>query len=123
MPGKKIVVLDDSEVCREVVRIALERRGHTVVGLDSPFGLTRALDEERPDLLLVDVTMPGLTGDRVARIVLNHQHHRCPVVFYSDHPDEELAGMVASSGAAGYIRKSSTMERLALAVEDYLRKK
>jgi DNA-binding response OmpR family regulator len=118
--SKKIVVLDDSEICREIVRVALEARGHTVISLDSPFGLTRLMNEQRPDLVLVDVMMPALSGDKVAGVLLKYREHTCPVVFLSDRPSTELRSLVEKTSAAGFIRKTNDLSDLADQVEQYL---
>ena len=44
----------------------------------------------------------------------------CPIVFYSERPAEELQALVKSSGASGYIKKSSNIEDLVMGIEDYL---
>jgi CheY-like chemotaxis protein len=117
---KTIVVVDDSEICLEVARLALERRGHQVLAFDSPFGLPKVLNEMRPDLVLLDVNMPALQGDKVAAIVLKSRRYRCPIVFLSDRPSAELAALTASCGATGHINKTDDLDALADAVERYL---
>jgi CheY-like chemotaxis protein len=102
----KVLLVDDSEICRETVRDILEEAGHELVALDSPFGLSRAMQAEKPDLVLVDVQMPALRGDQLISVVRQHRLHRCPLVLHSDRPAEELEKLVASSGANGYIRKT-----------------
>jgi CheY-like chemotaxis protein len=120
MTKKKIVVVDDSVICLELARLALEPRGHQVLPLDSPFGLTKVLNEMRPDLVLIDVNMPALQGDKVAAIVLKYRESQCPVVFLSDRPARELSALAASCGANGYINKTDDLDALADAVESYL---
>jgi CheY-like chemotaxis protein len=118
--GRKILIIDDSEVVREVARFVLEAQGHEVTELSSAFGSSQTLNKLRPDLVLIDVEMPGLRGDKVVEVVLNHKLHRCPIVFYSDRPEAELRELVARTGATGYIRKSPGGDRLAEEVERYL---
>ena len=118
---KKILVVDDSEICREVARVALEARGHTVITHDSPFGFTKLLVQQRPDLVLLDINMPGLTGDKAAEVAQENRQHECPIVFLSDRPREELAELVRRAGVAGFISKTYDLAALAEAVERYLR--
>jgi FixJ family two-component response regulator len=103
---KKVIVVDDSEICRETVRDMLEEGGMDVVTLDSPFGLSRTMQSERPDLVLVDVQMPALRGDQLVSVVLQHRLHRCPIVLHSDRPPSELADLTKKSGASGFICKT-----------------
>jgi CheY-like chemotaxis protein len=78
------------------------------------------MNERRPDLVLLDVNMPALSGDKVAAIVLKYRRYRCPVVFLSDRPSVELAALTASCGANGHINKTDDLDALANAVERYL---
>jgi CheY-like chemotaxis protein len=122
MPGnarKKIVVLDDSEICREVARLALERRGHEVILLESAFGLPKLLAETKPDMLLLDVNMPALGGEKVAQIMRRNFEHECRVVFLSDRPVDELERLAAQSHAHGYIQKTNDLKALGEAVERF----
>jgi len=120
VPKKKIIVVDDSPICLEIARLALERRGHQVLCLDSPFGITKVINEVRPDLLLIDVNMPALQGDKVASVVLKYREYQCPVVFLSDRPARELSALAASSGVTGYVNKTDNLDDLADAVECFL---
>src|SRR6478735_2955342 len=106
----KVVLVDDSEICRETVRDMLEEQGHQLVALDSPFGLSRAIQTEKPDLVLIDVQMPALRGDQLVAVVLKHRLHRCPLILHSDRPVQELEALVRSSGANGYISKTDDSE-------------
>ena len=119
---KKIMVVDDSEICREVARVALESRGYTVILHDSPFGINQLMVQHRPDLLLLDITMPGLTGDKAAEMAQKTRMHECPIVFLSDRPREELAELVRRANVAGFISKTFDLGALAESVERYLRK-
>ena len=118
--GRKILIVDDSEICREIVRFVLEARGHRVIALESPFGLSARLNQERPDLVLVDVSMPALEGPKLVEIALSHDLYRCPIVLYSDRSTDELRELVRTSGAVGFIQKTADAEHLAREVESFL---
>jgi CheY-like chemotaxis protein len=116
-PRRKIMLVDDSEIVRDMVRLTLGEHGYEVVTLDGPFGFSRALLDERPDLVLMDVTMPALRGDRLAEVAQRSALHSCPIVLFSTHPDEELTALAAECGAAGYIRKTGNAELLLREIE------
>ena len=63
MSGAKILVVDDDPLVRDAVAQLLERAGFRVETHDSGFGLVMAIRTHRPDLVLLDVSMPGLRGD------------------------------------------------------------
>jgi CheY-like chemotaxis protein len=117
-----VVVVDDSEIVLEQVKYVLEGHGITVVTVNSPFGLSGALLRELPDLALVDITMPGLQGDKLVEIVMRHhdRSRQCPIVLYSDRPTEQLQTLAKSCGAAGFIRKTGDEAQLVRSVRRFL---
>ena len=120
MKSKKILICDDSEVCRAVARYALENAGHTVVELDTPIGLSSAIVKEAPDLVLVDVQMPALNGDRAIELVRRNVGATCPLVLYSDRPEAELERLKTKSGATAWVRKTDDTTALMQTVKALL---
>ena len=116
----KILVVDDSELCLEVVRMQLEARGFYVTCMDSPIGFGAALQRERPDLALVDACMPALDGAKLIAIVRQHGPACCPILLHSDRPEAELQRLVEASGADGYIVKTSDGARLERTIREKL---
>lgn len=116
-PRRKILLVDDSEIVRDMVRLSLGEHGYDVVALDSPFGFSRTLHDEKPDLVLMDVAMPALRGDRLAEVARRSSLHICPIVLFSMHSEEELARLAAECGAAGYLRKTGNTEHLLHEIE------
>src|SRR5262245_26463657 len=109
----KVVLLDDSPIVRAATRDVLEEAGIKVVAIDNPFLLGSVVRREHPDVVLLDVVMPLLRGDDVAKIVReNHQVAEVPFVLYSDAPEQTLATKALECGAVGYISKSVSEEEL-----------
>jgi DNA-binding response OmpR family regulator len=117
---RKIVLLDDSDLVRDLVRETLQEHGYEVVATDTPFGFSNMLRQENPDLALLDVTMPTLRGDKLAEIAINHGV-ACPIVLFSDRPAAELEVMARAVKAAGYIRKSGDMDEVLRSVQRFLK--
>lgn len=115
----KLLIVDDSAIIREFVQTVLEEE-YEVIGLDSPTGFSRILVQEKPDVVLMDVSMPALSGDKLVEIALRSGLHRCPIVLFSDRSDAELARLVEECGAAGYIRKSQDPASLSLKLRRFL---
>ncbi len=126
MPTKqKILIVDDSEIALDLARLRLEEAGFEVATLNSPFGFSAELNAQNPDLVLLDVSMPALQGDRLLQIAQRHvkakSGRRCPVVLYSDRSEEELRELARSSGADGYVRKSANFEIVIIAIRKLLK--
>ena len=117
---KKILVVDDSEIVLEATQMALEIYGYEVIVSDTPIGVGALIRDEAPDLVLVDVTMPALSGDKFVELASRRRRHTCPIVLHSDRPAVELSRLAAECGANGYICKGSDPASLARAVARFL---
>jgi CheY-like chemotaxis protein len=116
----KVVLLDDSPIVRAATKDMLEFAGFHVVTIDNPFLLGSVVRRERPDVVLLDVMMPLVGGDDVARIVRdNDQVARIPFVLYSDAPVETLANKAIACGAVGFIPKNVSEEELASQIRHF----
>lgn len=118
----KILILDDREFIARALARLLTEMGYLAVAYSDPHEFVELLDREKPDLALVDVKMPVLSGDSLVQMVKNHPTvHRCPLVFWSSLIPEELQQLVKKSGADGYIHKSAGPDELEEEVQRYLR--
>lgn len=108
----RILLLDDSPLVLNATREALEPSGHQLTCVSEPAEFFTALAKEKPDLALVDVSMPSLEGDAVVWIARAHQLHGCRIVLYSAKTEAELSALVKSSGADGFICKTGDDEKL-----------
>ena len=103
----KVMVIDDSEISLALTSSALKTAGIQVVGLSSPLGVAAALVLEKPDLVLLDMDMPALSGEKAASILKRQRSLRHFKVFlYSDRDEDALAAAVARCGANGFLRKT-----------------
>jgi DNA-binding NarL/FixJ family response regulator len=76
--------------------------------------------ETTPDVLLLDITMPGLGGLAVlSRVTSDHPATR--VIMLSMHDNEEYVGQALKSGAAGYLLKASDIDELGFAIRSVVR--
>jgi DNA-binding response OmpR family regulator len=117
---RHILVLDDSALVLNATREALESGGYQVSTTDAAAEFLALLTKVKPDLALVDVSMPGLEGDSVVWIARAHQMHTCPIVFYSAKSEAELAALAASTGAEGYVCKTDDAQALCAKVKGFI---
>lgn len=101
--GKRVLVLHESESVLSTTKVVLERAGYDVRTGATTRDLRGVLKESRPDLVLLDVNMPGLADDHARR---NDLFEGVPVVLYSDISEEILADL-AERRARAHVRKSN----------------
>lgn len=118
--GKKILVIDDDKKHLTVVKEILEGEGHDVYIHDQPFGSTALVKTLKPDLILLDINMPGLSGDSLSKVMRNHLDIKeTLIVFYSSNDEDSLRQLVRLHQVKGYICKGD-LYSLRKKVELYL---
>jgi DNA-binding response OmpR family regulator len=116
----KILVMDDSDIVLDVTQEVLEDGGYDVVTVSSPELLPTIWNDEKPDLALIDVSMPVMSGQSVIELMRRTKLHRCPLVLYSEQPELRLEALSELCGAAGYICKTADAPTLLKRVRDFL---
>lgn len=101
----RIVLCDDHSVVRMGFRLLLEGVGATIVAeADHGEAALKAYATHRPDLLVMDISMPGMDGLATLARLLNH-HPDARVLMLSAHNDTQLPSRALRNGALGYICK------------------
>jgi len=103
--AKKILIADDDADSYETARIRLEAQGYSVTGTMGEATIKDARDQ-KPDLLLLDVMMPGMDGYSVMReLKRDPDTASIPVVILSGKPKEAMMELFGPEGVSGYITK------------------
>src|SRR4051794_21049870 len=119
--ARTILVIDDNAIVLEVTRSTLEQAGFRVVTRDRASGAVVAVLSERPDLVLLDVNMPNMTGDSLADILGRTRATRGTlVVLYSSLPANALRMKALAAGAHGFIQKTGAQAELVRQVRAFL---
>jgi len=119
--ARTILVIDDNAVVLEATRSTLEQAGFRVVTRDRANGAVVAVLNERPDLVLLDVNMPNMTGDSLADILGRTRATRGTlVVLYSSLPANALRMKAMAAGAHGFIQKTGVQTELVRQVRAFL---
>ncbi len=103
----RILVVDDTAICREPIAEALRARGYDVVCAESGQEALSSLREHRPDLVLLDVVMPDLDGLAVLRTMRRNPEWRSlPVIMLTNKADRESVQRIANLNVQGYVLKN-----------------
>ncbi len=118
----RVLVIDDDEIARELMTSTLEQSGLLVVSLPSAIGATRAIYKNDVDAVVLDVMMPDINGDKVARLLRQNARGRnLAIVLVSSRPGGELAQLAASADADAVVEKGQIRQSLSKAVVDACR--
>ena len=104
--GMRVLVIDDEAPIRLLCRVNLEAEGMEVLeAADGPSGLEKAR-AERPDVILLDVMMPGLDGWRVAEELLDDERtEHIPIVFLTARAELRDRARGIDLGGVDYVTK------------------
>ena len=89
---RKILIIDDDQAHLDSARGILEAEGYEVFTQNQPFGATNAVIRLQPDLVLLDVNMPALSGDRLAEVLRANSLTRNVKVALHSSNDEDHHG-------------------------------
>jgi PAS domain S-box-containing protein len=113
---ERIMVVEDQEQVRNLVALVLGRLGYRVEAHGDPLQAQRALEAgAAPDLLVTDVSMPGLSGGALVQLA-RRRHPGLRVLFMSGYLDDAVARLGVATGEVQLLHKPFTPEQLAGAV-------
>src|SRR6478752_7927711 len=111
--GPLVLLVDDDEKVRELVRVNLEFEGYVVREAGSAEEGMNAIEDAKPDLVLLDVMMPHVDGwEMLRRVQERYGAGAIPVLMFSGQVDEKARRQAASSGARGFIGKPFDLDEL-----------
>ena len=102
--GPLVLVVDDDPRLREFVRVNLELEGYAVREAGSAEEALEVLEDQAPELVLLDVVMPGIDGWQMLQR-MQERHGSIPVIMFSGKVDGEAAGVAEERGARGFVGK------------------
>jgi len=117
---KVIMVVDDSQTVRNIMALIVHRLGHKSVRAASAMEGLTLLTELRPDLIFLDITLPGMDGLDVCKVIKNNKHTKqVPVIMLSGSEQvfDKVMGRLA--GAADYITKPFEPETIRKCIDTY----
>ncbi len=101
----KVLILDDDEAIVEGLTMALNDEGLGVVGTTSPFELPFLLRRDRPDVVLIDLSMPALRGEQVFAALSPSLRGNIRFIIFSGCAVTDLASTAGEVGADDFIHK------------------
>ena len=117
--NKTILVCDDDEGILDMMEIILEGTGYNMIPVQNSLTIYEVIEKEHPDLLLLDLWMPVLSGDQILRnLRINPQTKELPVIIISASRDGKQ--IATEAGANDYMAKPFDLEFLLEKIEQYV---
>jgi two-component system nitrogen regulation response regulator NtrX len=120
MMKPRILVVDDEAAIRDSLRMILEYEDYEFVGSGSGPDAIAQVQRDRPDLVLLDIKMPGMDGIEVLR-KLHAIDETLPIVMISGHGTTATAVEAVRSGAIDFLDKPLSSERVIVTVQNVVR--
>ena len=117
--GMTVVVVEDEDAIRTLTRRILSRQGYDVVEAETPEHALSLCEDMKPDLLLTDVVMPGMSGKDLSER-LRERHADLRVLFMSGYTDNALDRYGLDAGGDSLLQKPFNGRELLTAVQEAL---
>ncbi|GFO63506.1 response regulator [Geomonas paludis] len=120
--NKKILIIDDSELVLAMAKDALDQAGYQVLTATNGIEANRFIfAKDRPDLIIMDIMMPMLDGNKKAKLLKENEVSRdIPILLLSSKSEAEMRELVDEAKANGYILKPFTPAQIIKAVSAVL---
>ncbi len=114
----RILLVDDDPAVLDMMSKLLAHRGHDVQTCTTPFGVSALIVRDKPELVVIDVMMPGLGGATLATLVAKIDVDPKPrVVLWSAMDEGVLARVSLQAGGVPTISKAMRASEIAAAIE------
>jgi two-component system OmpR family response regulator len=120
MPRARVLIVDDDPTLTELASARLSRDGFVVDALTSGFGLAARVRSFRPDVMVLDLQMPGLAGNGAVEVVrqmaARYGMQTPQLVLYSGLTRSVIEDASHQLAAAGWVSKDASLDELSAAV-------
>lgn len=121
--GQKILIVEDSETVRDVMRSVLENSGYDVMEAEDGYEALVALGREVPDLVITDIAMPRMGGvELIKRIADNHELCRIPIVVVSANIGSTDKKVTRTEQVIAWVEKPFRIKQLIATVREGLQR-
>ncbi len=102
---KKILIIEDNKDLQDIYKHSFEKDGYTVINKDNGQDGFDAIAEELPDVILLDLMMPGVNGFEFLQKIKAIESINIPVIVCSNISDIEMINKAIQGGAAAVLLK------------------
>lgn len=116
---KCVLAVDDVPLMLDNIKVIVSGAGYKFIGMTSPFAALNLLTMQRPDLFILDVEMPQMTGYELAEKI-RELGHTAPIVFLTGNSSKEYVIKAIQAGAADFIVKPIIYEHVQKKIKKFI---
>lgn len=121
LQGRRILVVDDEPMVSRGIGSLLGKRGVNVTAVNDPLRFWSVVEEAKPNLILLDLEMPKISGTELCRVIRNDRRwSEIPVIFLTGHTDQANVQRIFAAGADDYVGKPFVPAELMMRIESRL---
>jgi len=121
LQGRRVLVVDDEPMVSRGLVSLLGKRGLNVTALNDPLRFWTIVEETKPNLILLDLEMPKISGTELCRVIRNDRRwSEIPVIFLTGHTDQASVQRIFTAGADDYVGKPFVPAELMMRIESRL---
>jgi DNA-binding response OmpR family regulator len=107
----KIFIIDDDKLITAIYSDFLKDRGHLVSSINSSFGVSYSISVHDPDIVILDMNLPGLSGKGLLNVIGSKGHIKI-ILISGDSQETEMKTIVESGKAHDYFVKGESLDKL-----------
>ena len=121
MAERRLFVVDDDRMIHTVLRAALEKHGYKIHSAFDPVQAQMMVRQVRPDLIVLDITMPGGGGvEAFKRLQMMSTTSQIPILVFTSLAPEEVAKKIPATPSVAHLRKPATPEAILAEIQKLL---
>ncbi len=120
---KEIMIVDDEKAMLNLASILLRRQGYIIKQAHNSYIAMELLEEKVPDLIVLDVMMPGIDGFELCKYIRKSaEYERVPIIMFSSLMDSVTVEKALKCGANGFLTKATMHRELVPKVNQWLKR-
>ncbi len=105
---KRILIVEDNPTFQKMLKLRLESNGYNVIAVSDGLEGLNTARKERPDLIILDLMLPGMNGHQIARLLkFDNRFRNIPIIMLTSRDLDEDASLAKQCGADAFIVKTT----------------
>ncbi len=122
MPDKNVMVVEDNEKNRKLVRVVLKSKGYNVIEATTGEEALNILKNQKPNIILMDIQLPGIDGlTLIKQIKADAATKEIPIIAVTAYAMKGDEQKILDTGCEAYMSKPINTQELPLTIEKYIK--